>query len=141
MKVITAFLILLATPSIALAIDPCRKVPHDPEFPAGLDGAYEIIGKDPISDQAYYGHLAVSTGASAYGVARVINGKLVKGTAWIEACGADEIQYLAVRYATKPEIVASCRIGGDGDNYYRVTCRTRTGATTWKGLESWFQTP
>ena len=141
MKVIAASLILLASPSVALAIDPCRKVPHDPEFPAGLEGAYEIIGKDAVTGKAYSGQLAISSGVSAYGIARVIEGKIVKGTAWIEVCGGDKIQYLAVRYATTPEVMASCRIGGDGGNYYRVTCRTRTGEMTWRGLESWFQTP
>ena len=141
MKLLTASLSLLITPSIAFGTDICRKVPHDPEVPAGLEGTYEVVGQDPVAGTAYSGTLAISAGKSGYGVARVINGKVTTGTAWIEECGQDNIQSLSISYSASPPILAICMLARDGDNNHRVTCRTRTGAMSWRGLESWFQTP
>ena len=141
MKIIAACLVLLAAPLNSVATDICRKAPFNPELPAGLAGSYEIVGRDPVDGTAYSGHLAISAGSSGYGIARVISGKVTQGTAWIENCGQDNIRLLAARFSSSPDILAICTLGADGDNYYRVTCRTRTSAMSWKGLESWFQSP
>ena len=140
MKTIYATLLVLASPTV-IAAEFCQKKPHDPDFPAGLEGRYEIIGKDPKSGAAYSGYLAISTGKSVYGIGRVVDGTVVRGRAWIESCGSDKIAFLVAEYDTNPLTRLSCRLGADGDNYYRTTCRTGSGEQLWRGLESWFQNP
>jgi hypothetical protein len=140
MKVLIAILFFSIAPA-ALAAGFCERKPLEPDFPAGLEGRYEIIGKDPATGAAYSGYLAVAAGKTSYGIGRVVNGKASKGHAWIESCGADKIAFLVAEYATEPAMKARCRLGADGDNYYRATCRTDSGASSWRGLESWFQSP
>ena len=140
MKTILATLFLLLSLT-AKASGFCEKKPFEPDFPAGLEGRYELIGKDPTTGAAYSGYLAITTGKSGYGVGRVVAGEVLKGKAWIESCGPDEIKFLVAEYASAPVMKATCRLGADGDNYYRATCRTDSGTNTWQGLEAWFQNP
>lgn len=139
MKIMLAILGGLAGSS-AIASDFCTKIPFDPELPAGLNGRYEVIGRDPITRAAYSGHLTVTLEKDSYGVARVVNGKTVKGQAWIVMCGfVEKIMYLRVEYDTAPSTLAACLFRMDGDNYYRVTCKIDDGKNSWRGLEAWFQ--
>jgi hypothetical protein len=131
------FLLLAASP--VFASDFCLKAPFDAEFPAGLEGRYEIVGKDPATGEVYSGRLVISMERAAYGLDRAIDGKVSKGQAWIEGCGPDKVSFLVVDYATKPVTRARCRLGNDGDNYYRATCRTDAGENSWRGIEAWFQ--
>ncbi len=140
MKILSATLLFLIAPA-AIASGFCQKKQFEPDFPAGLEGRYEVIGKDPTTGVAYSGYLAIAAGKTSYGIGRVINGKVSQGHAWIESCGPDKIAFLVAEYATEPAMKASCRLGADGDNYYRTTCRTDSGANLWRGLESWFQNP
>jgi hypothetical protein len=119
----------------------CTRAPAvDPALPAGLDGSYELIGKDPISGTVYAGTLEVVVGETSYALTRKEGHVVVRGEAWIERCGADSIVVLAARYATKPEPTdLRCAFGMDGDNYYRVTCQTRLDSGDRYGLEAWFQ--
>jgi hypothetical protein len=112
----------------------------DPEFPAGLIGSYELIGRDPITGAAYSGTLAIAVGETSYALTRNGDHVVVRGEAWIERCGADSIVVLAARYATKPEPTdLRCAFGMDGDNYFRITCQTRLDNSGRYGLEAWFQ--
>lgn len=138
MKIIFAIVFAFAASS-AFAAGFCEKQAFDPEVPVGLEGHYEMVGRDPATGGAYTGHLAISNGRTVYGLGRVVDGKVTKGRAWIEACGPDRIPFLFVEYDTQPAMRASCRLGGDGDNYYRATCRTDSGTDSWRGLEAWFQ--
>jgi hypothetical protein len=135
-------LCLLGLPASFYAADFCERDPTiDPEFPAGLGGSYEIIGKDPVTGSAYVGSLMVDYGKSTYSLTRSVQDEKVHGDAWIERCGADKIVVLTARHYTKPApLELRCSLGGDGDNYYRATCRTRyMGSLHWSGLEAWFQ--
>ncbi|GAA3914044.1 hypothetical protein [Luteimonas lutimaris] len=126
----------------ASAADFCNRQPLDPEVPAGLEGSYEIIGKDPATGKPYAGTLVIGYGNHAYSLTRSTSGINSKGDAWLELCGMDKIQFLVGRYRMKSASVEiSCRLGADGDNYYRATCKTRLVGGKWVGLESWFQTP
>jgi hypothetical protein len=112
----------------------------DPEFPAGLVGSYELIGKDLITGTAYSGTLAIAVGETSYALTRTGSHVVVRGEAWIEHCDADSIVVLAARYATKPELTdLRCALGMDGDNYFRVTCQTQLDNSDRYGLEAWFQ--
>lgn len=138
----TVIVLFLVFPSLVVAKDFCERISFDPEFPAGIEGNYEIIGRAPSTGASYTGRLILAIEKSTYTITRSINGKPVSGEAWIEECGADKIPYLYVRYDTKPISAGNCRLGNDGDNYYRVTCRTTINADkTWRGLEAWFQNP
>lgn len=128
-------------PLCASAADFCKRLPVDPEFPAGLGGSYELIGKDPLSGKGYTGTIVVGYGKNAYPLTRTINGSKVSGEAWIERCGPDKIMVLNARYDTKPAIKLACSPGTDGDNYYRITCKTRQAGSAKQGLEAWIQTP
>lgn len=135
---LTALLILLGTSSTAGAFDVCERLPVDAEVPAGFGGSYELVGKDPVTGEAYAGMLVVGYGKSSYRLTRTALDKTVNGDAWIESCGTDKVKVLVARYYTKPMIELSCTLRGDGDNYYRATCKTRQGERQ-KGLEAWFQ--
>ena len=132
-------IVILFASTNSVASDFCKKLPVDPEFPAGLGGQYEIIGRDPISGSAYTGTLLVSYGKDSYAISRTVQGKTVHGDAWAEQCGMDKILWFHAKYYTKPFTEIGCALGGDGDNYNRITCRTRQGGKNWPGLESWFQ--
>ena len=137
-----AVLLGLAFLPNAMAADQfCKREAYDAEFPAGLTGNYEIVGKDPETGAAYSGHLVIADGKSRYALTRTAGGVSIPGDAWMETCSADKIQFLVVRYYTRPTTQVSCRLGMDGDNYYRATCRTRASDGRWRGLEAWFQSP
>ena len=139
MKLIPLLMILVIAPANALAGGPCKRLPVDPEFPAGLSGSYELIGKDPSTGASYVGSLAIGYGKSTYALTRTLQGTSIHGDAWIERCGIDKVMVLAARYYTKPVTEVSCALDADGDNSYRATCKTRQGGRTWRGLEAWFQ--
>jgi len=126
------FAIVASAPPAFAADSYCKRVPLDPEFPAGLAGSYEVIGKHS-DGPAYSGTLTLGFGRSRYRVVQTVQGRPTYGTAWFSECGADKIRTLTVRLESKPAIEMRCTIGGDGDNYYRVTCKSS------KGIEAWFQ--
>lgn len=135
-------LAILAAPFGVSASGLCERQAIDRESPAGFAGSYEIIGKDPNTGNPYSGTLVVGYGVHAYSLARTIQGTVSKGEAWLERCGMDKIQFLAGQYRSKSgTIEIRCRLGADGDNYYRTTCRTRQPGNQSNGLESWFQNP
>lgn len=116
-------------------------MPIDPELPAGLSGNYEIVGKDPITGNAYTATLMLGYGENTYALTRTSDGNTVHGDAWIERCGVGKINVLTARYHTQPRTELSCTLAANGGNYYRTTCKTRQGAREWHGLEAWFQKP
>ena len=117
----------------------CKRLPMDPEVPAGLEGSYEIVGKDPASGAAFVGTLVLDRGETVYALTRTIADGTINGDAWFESCGADDIRTLMVRYDAMPAIEMACTLAADGGNYYRITCRTRQAGRRWQGLEAWFQ--
>lgn len=134
--------LFLALPACADAAGYCVREPAvDPELPAGLVGSYELIGKDPGSGGTYAGALEISDGKTAYVLTRVVNGRTVKGSAWIERCGPDRFPIILARYDTEPAPTElGCFFGTDGDNYFRVTCKSGlAGRDEAPGLEAWFQ--
>jgi len=141
MKAVFMVMVLATIPSHALAAGFCERMPLDPEVPAGLDGSYEIVGKDPSTGVAYAGTLVLGIGKNRYAITRTIANTTVNGDAWMESCGMDKIKALVVRYYTKPVTEMSCTLDADGDNYYRATCRTHQAGQKRIGLEAWFQRP
>lgn len=136
------WLILLCFPLSAQAAGFCaRETQMDPEFPAGLIGNYELIGKDVATGKPYAGTLEIAHDQTRYLLTRTLAGKAVTGEGWIERCGADKILAFTVRYETEPDATELfCRLGNDGDNYFRITCLTRlAGKKDRTGLEAWFQ--
>jgi len=141
MRLQPLLVVFFLLPSVVQAAGLCRRLPMDPEVPAGLAGTYEIIGKDPKTGAGYVGNIVLANGKSSYAITRTIGKDAAHGDAWMEECGGDKIRFLVARYYTKPITHLSCRLGADGDNYYRATCRTGMGSGRWHGLESWFQVP
>jgi hypothetical protein len=134
-------IILFGVSGGSLAREFCERIPIDPELPAGLEGSYEVIGKDPVTGVGYTAALAIGYGENSYALTRVSQADSVNGDAWFELCGADRIHMLVARYYTKPITEVRCTLASDGDNYYRTTCRTRQAGHGWPGLEAWFQKP
>jgi hypothetical protein len=139
MKLLPLSILLLAPLSATASY--CQRLPITPEFPAGLGGTYELIGREPVTGQAYAGTLIVGYGKTTYTLTRTVAGASVNGDAWIERCGMDKIMALVVRYYTKPMTQLSCSLDADGDNYNRATCKVWQGARAKGGLEAWFQKP
>lgn len=135
-------LLLLFLASSAMADEYCQRPDKiDPEYPAGIDGRYEIIGRLPESDVAYTGQLQIANGTKAYSLRRTVAGKTITGEGWIEFCSADRYMVFKFRYnsGTKP-FVGICYPRSNGDNYYIISCYTSDGtAFTHHGLESMFQ--
>ena len=134
-------LFFILSPPNALADAFCHVMPVDPEWPAGLAGRYEIVGKNPQTGRAYTGTLNLSYGKNDYELTRSIGKKSIPGRAHIERCGLDQITFLSVRYDSAPVTEALCSLASDGDNYCRITCRTRIPGQSGFGLEAWFQQP
>ncbi|MDR7099284.1 hypothetical protein J2X04_001631 [Lysobacter niabensis] len=141
MKLLPLLMILVGAPVSCVASGFCERLPIDPELPAGLGGSYEVIGKDPVTGDGYTATLVLDYGKKSYALTRASQRSTVNGDAWIERCGMDRIKVLVARYYTKPLTEVSCALAADGNNYYRTTCRTRQGGSTWRGLEAWFQRP
>ncbi len=136
------FLLLMAavgTSGAAAAAGFCERMPMDPELPVGLSGSYEVLGRDPLTGAGYTGALVLGHGRDGYVLTRTVEGRTLDGDAWIERCGVDRIMALVVRYHAQPEIEMFCALGMDGDNDYRITCRSRQGPGPRRGLEAWFQ--
>lgn len=140
MKIAVLLMLLGGIPASASASGACKRLPLDPELPAGLAGSYEVVGKDPVTGSPYAGTLVLAHGKSNYRITRTTGGN-ANGDAWIESCGMDGIKALVGRYYTQPVTEVSCALDADGDNYYRATCRTRQRGGQWRGLEAWFQQP
>ena len=140
MRLVFLLAALCAFGRLALAESFCDRVPLDPDLAAGLEGSYEIVGKQSPG-ASYAGSLLLAGRKSSYAVSRTIDGKVDHGDVWMEKCGADHIEFLVARYYTKPVTQVRCRLGVDGDNYFRATCRTSQGGREWRGLEAWFQVP
>ena len=128
--------------SSAAAADFCERTPVDPEVPAGMDGSYEVVGKDPITGAAYTGSLILGYDLPhSYTLTGRIQGRIVRGEAWLERCGADKVQVLTAWYNTRPPVTLLCTLGADSNIRYRITCQTRQGESPAQGLEAWFQRP
>jgi hypothetical protein len=136
---LVAVITVLLSPVLAGAASFCERLPLDPEFPAGLVGSYDLVGKVPGTGRPYAGTLVIATERKTYRLIRTTDGTDVRGDAWIESCGPDKITVLAGSYDTTPKLEIRCSLGGDGDNYFRVSCRTREAGGDWQGLEAWFQ--
>ena len=130
---------MLLCPVIAGAANFCERLPFDPQFPAGVVGTYDVVGKVPGTSKAYAGTLVIATDSTTYRLTRTSEGTDARGDAWIESCGPDKITVLAASYDTTPKLEMRCSLAGDGDNYFRVSCRTREPGGEWQGLEAWFQ--
>lgn len=106
MKYLAILLFLL--PSSLYADSYCkREKTLDVEFPAGLKGIYDIVGREPETNILYIGV--------------------------VELDYSDESSPQLLEYF--------CSLGGDGNNYYRITCKTRRKSSESKeyGIEALFQ--
>ena len=139
MKFMLCPLVLAIIPAVASSADPCQRVPFDPEVPAGLEGAYELIGRDAMTGKPYLGNLQVSLGKNSYLLKRTVRGTVVSGEAWFEGCGADRVKSLFVTYRTSPVTQQVCYLSRNFDNDVQATCKSDQGKTQGRGLESWFQ--
>lgn len=134
---IVGLLAALACSGHAAAASFCDRVPFDAEFPAGLTGEYDAVGRHGVGNVLYSARITVSVGDDAYAVRRTETSGLVsKGEAWITRCGTDKITALMVQYENEENL---CALGNDGDNYYRITCLTRAREGAPEGVEAWFQ--
>lgn len=114
----------------------CKQLPFDEENPPGLVGDYEIIGKEAVTGRAYTGALEITVDKDTYVLSRTVEGRILKGAAWVESCSPDRFQVLRARYDSMPEVIdLSCYLRFDGDNYTRASCTTLEG----EGLEAWYQ--
>ena len=141
MRFLPLLIAIVAAPAGAAAGSFCERMPIDPELPAGLSGAYEVVGKDSLTGSAYTATLVLGYGENAYRITHTAQGNTVHGEAWIEDCGPDRIKRLVAQYDTEPRTELNCALGVDGGNYYRATCKTRQGSREKLGLEAWFQQP
>ena len=107
-------------------------------------GNYIIIGKYPDSEKTYSGKMTIAEGKETDSVRyceviRHINGKEIKGKAWVAKATSDQIPILRIQFTdNKKQYDGAFLIKGDLDNYARAT-GTFWGKDTKKpGLEAWF---
>lgn len=106
-----------------------------------LIGKYVIIGRKPNSDQVYQGSLSVKQEADSLLITRIIENRIVRGTAAIEHATADEISVLRIRFVENDlQYEGTFLISSDLDNYPRLTgyIYLRDSSTKRVGLEAWF---
>lgn len=139
MKFIAALLFVLPLCAMASTLQPepyCRRLPFDDEKPPGLIGEYQLIGKNGGTKKTYSGSLQIASTKSHYSLIRLTKGSVAKGEAWMESCGPDKFELLAVRYSVRGKpIEFHCYLRFDGDNYTRASCSSFDG----KSLEAWYQ--
>ena len=134
-----ALLLGLCVPMCAAAAGFCERTALDPEVPAGIDGHYEVVGKEPGSGAPFLGHAQWRLGKDSYLISRTVGQDTRDGEAWFERCGADGVEVLRLHYPSDPAIEAVCQHVVDADNYHRFSCRSRQGTGAWSGLEAWYQ--
>lgn len=141
---VALFVLCLLMIPASRADEICKREKVDPEYPAGLAGKYEIIGRMPDSDVTYGGTLEIKTGKTAYTLRRTVGGSTAIGEAWFESCGPDEIQVFSFKYTQgKRPLEGYCFIRTDGDNNWLLSCHTNFVGVPYErnGLESMFQLP
>lgn len=144
MKILIMLLGVLLSP-IAFSGEFCERQPEiDPEFPVGLVGDYEVIGKAPGSDETYSGTvtIAIEDGASSYRLTRTVKGEKIFGEAWIGLCaGQDKVPVLMFEYSdVSPVIRGMCYTRWNLDNYHLISCYVRAASEAWhnNGYEAMF---
>jgi hypothetical protein len=138
-----SIIILLLSAASSYADGLCKRQDKiDPEYPAGLAGKYEIIGRLPDSNTTYTGLLEIINSKSIYLLKRSVEGVTTTGKAWIEICGPDEIMFLRFNFhKQKDALDGSCLFRYNADNYFLISCYTSFVGKNYKkiGLESMFQ--
>lgn len=139
-RIVPLALLFVATCSVA--DDYCHRPDKiDPEYPAGIVGNYEIIGRVPDGRQVYSGKVQILTGDKSYTIKRTVAGKTMTGKAWIEFCSPDRYAVLRFNYDTeKKAFMGICYFRTNGDNYYLISCYTGYSQKSRpSGLESMFE--
>lgn len=88
-----------------------------------IGGNYHLLGKSLDSDNTYYGKVQLISTESGVEVHRIIAEKTIIGYGAIEKATADNVNVLRIRFVeNNTEFEETCIIGGDLDNYARITC-------------------
>lgn len=104
-----------------------------------LVGNYECIGKWPDSKKTYSGRVVISELEDGVKMVRTINGKKVEAVGKYGTATPDEIRVLRVKFIQDGVgYDETCMVGGDLDNYSRITCYVYTGNSKRVGLETLF---
>lgn len=104
-------------------------------------GNYFLVGKHIDSKETYYGEVSITKNESGLAVTRTISGEVVTGTAAVEYATPDKVPVLRIRFSDAGnDYEATCMVGGDLDNYARITCHLYIpGEKTMEpGLEAYF---
>jgi len=132
MRILVMLLGVFLSP-VAFSGEFCERQPEiDPEFPVGLVGDYEVIGKIPGSDETYSGTvtIAIEDGASSYRLTKTVNGNEFFGEAWISLCaGQDKVPVLMFEYSdASPATRGMCYTRWNLDNYHLISCYVRAAS-------------
>ena len=146
MKTLISFILLIVS-SVSFANSYCENDKEvDPEFPAGITGTYEIVGRLPNSNNAFSGALSIDINkdSTAYILKRTVAGETIIGKAWIKRCSPDKFVVFSFEYKTVPAVYSgNCYLRFNGDNYYLISCYTWNEKDkekeTQHGLEAMFQ--
>ena len=108
---------------------------------AFLEGAYQVIGQWPDSNQTYQGIVVIKNRGDHVDLLRTIDGRTVQAIGRISKATADKITVLSVTFARQDRTYeATYLINADLDNYARLTgyVYLQSGKTQAPGLEAMF---
>ena len=122
MKFFSLLLALLAISTSTVWAYGSENSSEEDSLYAFLEGTYHLIGRLPDSNKTYFGKVVLKKTDDALQVARVINGKEIKGVGKIEAATADKIKVLRIIFIDENKnYEATFLINSDLDNYARLS--------------------
>lgn len=106
-----------------------------------LVGQYTLIGRTIDSGIPYTGQVHIGLAGQQLTISRHIGTRTTTAVGQIEQATADKVDVLRIRFREDGKAVeGTCLIGGDLDNYARLSCQLywQGTATREPGLEAYF---
>ena len=139
-RIVTAFLVILASVRVAAAGEP---PPDQDAWSALLPGHFMLVGRLPDNGATYPGTAVISAGGQGFSLSRTIGKKTITAKGSIEVPSPPgEGQVLRFRWHENGPRLMTCLVRGDLDNYARLSCLWIIEGRKHKapGLEAYFST-
>lgn len=103
-------------------------------------GHYVLIGRDPDSTRVYTGSARIEREGDRLRLSREVAGKTSRIYGIVRRADPGDAYVLAFAWGDKPALEMVCLIGGDLDNYARLTCQWGQRGKPYKqpGMEAYF---
>lgn len=138
-----ARLTAILVPALWLGLAPAPGRSADAEARPELSfvvGRYQLIGRDPDSLHTYTGTARIEREGDRLVLSREIAGRTSRIHGVVRRAEPGEAYVLAFAWGGKPAMAMVCLVGGDLDNYARLTCQwgERGKPHRQPGMEAYF---